>query len=152
MRVFRGLPCPGAAAQMADAKPPDPDGVEILMKKSVVSLLRHGGALAVALWLLPAGMASASEPTSGSMRCGTHLVYVGDPKYEVLNRCGEPDSASLVGERLQRLAVPYGPLRYSTESLVPVEEWIYERGYGRFIRILTFEGDTLERIRLGPRK
>lgn len=122
------------------------------MNTSNLRLLCHDGALAVALSLLPAGAPWASEPTSGSMRCGTHLVYVGDPKYEVLNRCGEPDSASLVGERLRRLSVPYGPLRYSTESLVPVEEWVYERGYGQFIRILTFEGDTLERIRLGPRQ
>ncbi len=122
------------------------------MNTSIQKLLRHGGTLAAALSLLLAGVAWASEPTSGSMRCGTHLVHVGDPKYEVLNRCGEPHSASLVGERVRRLAVPYGPLHYSTESLVPVEEWIYERGYGQFIRILTFEGDTLERIELGPRK
>lgn len=93
----------------------------------------------------------ASQPTSDSMRCGSYLVYVGDPKHEVLRRCGEPDSAALVGERLHRFALPYGPLHYSTESLVPVEEWIYERGYGRFIRILTFEGSTLTRIELGPR-
>lgn len=114
-------------------------------------LSSHTAVLVAALSTLIAGGTPASEPTTGSMRCGTYLVYVGDPKYEVLNRCGEPHSATLVGERVRRLAVPYGPLHYSTESLVPVEEWIYERGYGRFIRILTFEGGTLKRIELGPR-
>ncbi|RME32534.1 MAG: DUF2845 domain-containing protein [Gammaproteobacteria bacterium] len=69
---------------------------------------------------------------ASSLRCGNLLVLVGDSKYRVLDRCGEPDHRERISGDLER----------------PVEEWVYHRGPQRFTRILTFEGSTLIRIEL----
>jgi hypothetical protein len=36
-------------------------------------------------------------------------------------------------------------------STVTVEKWTYNLGYGKFLRILTFEGDTLVKIEKGDK-
>ena len=89
-----------------------------------------------------------------NMRCGNRLVSVGDTGYEVRSECGEPDSESFLGTRTKQVAVPFGPFpgRLAEAREVPVEQWIYNPGYGRFLRILTFVGGRLDAIELGPRQ
>ena len=70
-----------------------------------------------------AGEASAAD----AMRCGTHLVRVGDTKAKVLRECGEPTYREVI----------------SGEDEVLREQWIYEYGRRRFTRILSFRGIRL---------
>lgn len=81
-----------------------------------------------------------------SLRCGDRLVNVGDTKYEVLHRCGQPDYR----EHLP----PYGvEKRYSPYEkhhfYVDEEEWFYNFGSNRFVKILTFRNGYLRDIRQG---
>jgi len=114
--------------------------------------------------LLPA-LASAD-----SIRCGGYLVNTGDSQSRVLELCGEPQSARQDGfiEQVVRRndgnvvlnPVPPNPSpnpsqpAYETESrrIIPVYKWEYNLGHGTFLRILTFEGDTLVNITDGPRQ
>lgn len=56
---------------------------------------------------------SAPDVFATSMRCGGKLVEIGDNEYQVLNKCGRPTYEH--GNR-----------------------WIYDRGPGRFLKILVF--------------
>jgi len=67
------------------------------------------------------------------MKCGRFQVTVGDTKATVLRLCGEPAVREVVsgGEGA---------------TSVRKEQWIYDRGKGRFQALLTFEGVGLRRI------
>lgn len=82
-------------------------------------------ALTAALCLCLAGGAGAHA--SGSMRCSTELVILGDTKLDVLDKCGEPLFREIVSGADERR----------------VEQWIYRPGSGQFDRILTFRGIDL---------
>lgn len=110
-------------------------------------------------WLLVASVAPAS-----ALRCGRAIVSKGDYKSEVLRKCGEPVS---IDERViyEVIRVPaHGASRYETyryhddpqhtqtlykEITVPVvlEEWFYNFGSHRFMRVLHFVDGKLRRIK-----
>lgn len=91
--------------------------------------------------------------------CGSRLVSVGDSRYEVLAKCGEPSwRDAWEEERLERVGgVPYidGSPYYAsrvpifTNVHVLIEEWVYNRGSSRFMRILRFENNRLINIEVG---
>ena len=76
----------------------------------------------------------SGDPAAG-MRCGGSLVQVGDYKFEVLDKCGEPDIKEPVGYVIDR--------RGNRE--MAIEQWIYGPLRGLYY-ILHFEGATLKRI------
>jgi hypothetical protein len=82
-----------------------------------------GGMMAVA----------AARASADTMKCGRHRVINGDTKATVLQLCGEP---------LIREVISGGEGATSVRK----EQWIYDRGKGRFQAVLTFEGVTLTRI------
>ena len=108
--------------------------------------------------------------SADSIRCGGYLVNTGDSQSRVLEVCGEPQSARQDGfiEQVVRQndgailvnpaspnPYPYPrPPTYEVESrrVIPVYKWDYNLGYGTFLKILTFEGDTLVNITDGPRQ
>lgn len=108
--------------------------------------------------------------SADSIRCGGYLVNTGDSQSRVLEVCGEPQSARQDGfiEQVVRRKdsniilnpVPSDPNAnpgqpaYETESrrIIPVYKWEYNLGHGTFLKILTFEGDTLVNITDGPRQ
>ena len=68
-----------------------------------------------------------------AMTCGTNIVSVGDSKQSILDKCGPP---------------------YMKESLSKtgtMERWTYNFGSGSFMKILTFDGDTLDSIEDGDK-
>lgn len=84
---------------------------------------------------------------SDTMRCektdGTSgLVSDGDGKYRVLEVCGEPSAREHAGVLTQ--GVGWG--RYFQQVSIPLENWYYQCGYGRFDKVLRFQGDRLARI------
>jgi hypothetical protein len=94
-----------------------------------------------------------------AFRCGTRLVAVGDSKYEVLWKCGEPAWVeSWVEKRLEPYSIePFsdGHRFYlpnptiAAVVYVMVEQWIYDLGRNHFTRTLTFENSRLARIETG---
>ena len=94
---------------------------------------------------------------SYALRCGHALVEVGDYKYKVYEKCGEPDSIERHFERrvVQNSATiaPFSSqntLRFGQQQYVEievlVEEWIYDFGRSRFHQLLRFENGVLTNI------
>lgn len=65
-----------------------------------------------------------------SMRCNNGIVSVGNSKYEVLQKCGEPTRK----ETVYRTVNYYG--RPKTRSL---QEWTYDFGPNEFVYLLHFD-------------
>jgi len=96
---------------------------------------------------------------ASAFRCGARLVAVGDSKYEVLKKCGEPNWVETWLEKRiepysvepfvegQRFYVPNPS--FATVVYVTIEQWIYDRGRTQFTRVLTFENNRLMRIEIG---
>jgi hypothetical protein len=90
----------------------------------------------------------AASASGGAFYCGNDLVQPGDRKIEVIHACGEPDSVDTWEEIEDRGFFRYGHFWPSVEK-VRVEEWTYNFGPNRFIRILRFENGELVNIRDG---
>ncbi len=83
-----------------------------------------------------------------AMRCNSRLVSTGDRTFEVRQMCGEPDDRRVrLENRLVRIFQDGRLIEFLVQ--VEVEEWIYNLGPYRFIRILRFENDRLIRIDTG---
>jgi hypothetical protein len=85
------------------------------------------------------------------LRCGNDIVDVGDPKIEVLRKCGKPDivdrwdeEQGLLGSTANRI----GEGR-SIRAFINVEQWTYNFGPTRFLYILTFKNGILTEIKTG---
>lgn len=85
--------------------------------------------------LLLALLSAAFMAQAETLRCGSQLVSLGDRRFEVLQKCGEPAFRDLVGYSL-------GP---NQRREYPIEEWVYGPSNG-MLSILTFEGSRLRTI------
>jgi hypothetical protein len=104
-------------------------------------------------------VAAASQAAESDFRCANEIIAVGDRKFDVLRRCGEPSNVDVRQEiRTRNLGpVVLGPdnrIRiypgpFLVEELVTIEEWEYNLGPTKFIRYLTFENASLVKIALG---
>lgn len=84
---------------------------------------------------------TASVLTQGAwagIRCGSKLIDVGDFSAYVLRQCGEPQSRQVVSGA----AGADSPL---------VEQWVYDFGTSKPLRVLTFVGGRLQRLEDGGR-
>lgn len=104
-----------------------------------------------------------------SMRCGNKLVSTGDKKAEVLIKCGEPllQETIAIEEKKEYavLALKYpllykrGLLKSNNDAVIgkettisqSIDQWTYNLGQGKFLRILYFEGGELVAITDGDR-
>jgi len=86
------------------------------------------------LWLL--------APSAWALRCGSLLVNIGDYKLEVLRKCGEP---LFTDSRIEYRAIRLYGSGLELERVVPViiDEWTYDFGPNRFVRLLRFENGRL---------
>jgi len=77
--------------------------------------------------------------------CSEQVVTIGDSKSDVLAKCGEP---YLKDGHLEELSekLESGQVR---KTFVNVEEWTYNLGPARFVRILTFKNGKLVDISTG---
>lgn len=82
-----------------------------------------------------------------AMRCGNQLVTTGMTRYEVRERCGEPDDIS------KRYATVYRRTAVDETVAVEVEieEWFYEGGRNKLDRRLKFVNGALESEEVGSR-
>jgi hypothetical protein len=70
-----------------------------------------------------------------SMICGGDVTDLGDYKFEVLRKCGEPQIQEVIGYRVNR--------RGDREMIL--EQWVYGPRRGLYY-ILQFEGGRLKKI------
>ena len=92
-----------------------------------------------AILLLVAGVVDAH----GSLRCKGRIVDVGDTAAKVLALCGEP--ASRVATTVPvRAAVRNGFTRFT--GFATSEQWIYDRGYGKFPAVLFLDEGRIRRV------
>jgi hypothetical protein len=101
--------------------------------------------LAVTVATLIAGLVALAVRADDSMRCGNALITVGMVGAQVTAKCGQPKDKSVteVPQRARRsggTSAVVGTLR--------VERWTYDRGYGQFPALLTFEDGKLKSIEL----
>jgi len=77
--------------------------------------------------------------------CGPKIVSIGDLKYEVRAKCGEPAWKDYRHEEI--VESPDSPVEIS--RFVDIEDWTYNFGPQKLLRILTFRDNRLERIDTG---
>jgi len=108
--------------------------------------------------VLATGLLLAHASSSWALRCGNRVVSIGDTRYEVLSKCGEP---SFVEERDEeqlrsstRESYLYDPverkfIRPLVIERIIIEEWIYNFGPHSLIYYVRFENGVVDRIRTG---
>lgn len=108
-------------------------------------------ALLLAL-LLPGGAAAQS------LNCGGVLAGVGESKFSVLSKCGEPalkDIVCIPRPQVEVIVVPGargpGTRQIISQQCVPMEDWTYHRGQGNFLGIVRFYNGAVESVRDGDR-
>ena len=107
----------------------------------------------------------------GGMRCGSRLISVGDSKADVLLKCGAPMLKEAVGlkEYSKRIDIPLTSESNSIEKSTTegnrdtavvkrgetvtktIDQWTYNQGTGKLLKILVFEGGELIAIKNGNR-
>lgn len=116
-------------------------------------------------------LASTNSYAQATMRCGSKVISVGDTKAEVLLKCGEPllKDAVAVKEKSKRISIPLtsdtgnaaqdaaanaNPAEVQRRESVTkmVDQWTYDQGTGKLLKILTFEGGELVEIATGDRQ
>lgn len=134
-----------------------------------MSIPRFSSSAAGAIVILISQVVWAPAQADG-MRCGTKLVVTGDTKLEVLSKCGEPDfkeiikllkqskSVNLSDNSTQRgvnlnsrhsnvsSSTAQSGITLGTETIEAIEQWSYNQGPTKFIKLLTFRGGRLESV------
>ena len=91
----------------------------------------------------------ADADAYGSLRCKGRLINVGDSAAEVLSLCGEP-SNRLVTQVPVRQGSVFGFSRFA--GFASTEQWVYDRGWGRFPAVLHIDDGEIRRIEYLPRR
>lgn len=92
------------------------------------------------LLLLPHAGASAA-----TLDCTGGIISEGDPRADVLAKCGQPDSKESHDEELVERTGPGA----RQKTFITVEEWTYDFGPSRFTRIITLRNGKVSDIRSG---
>lgn len=103
-------------------------------------------ALYVACGAIAAAGLALAQPAAAAMRCGSDLVTRGDHKIEVLHKCGDP---ALVEPRgFQQYVYPHylGGVHPYVAAYGYVEDWTYNFGPRRFMRLVRFADSKVVRI------
>lgn len=91
---------------------------------------------------MPTTFAARADDT---LRCGSALVTVGMVGPQVVAKCGQPKDKE-VSDVPQRARRANGTS--AVVGTLHVERWTYDRGYGQFPALLTFEQGKLKSIEL----
>jgi hypothetical protein len=82
-----------------------------------------------------------------AMRCGNELVLEGAGALEVINKCGDPQ---YIEESVEYRSVTIDNMQAGLylqhETPTKVQEWSYNFGPRRFMRLLRFENGKLQTI------
>lgn len=107
----------------------------------------------IAFFILNAGLIYAAC----NMRCPVNgdsvIICDGDTKFDTVRKCGEPDYVEDIGiifsGRFGSVANSTGTEGSYEELAKSVEKWYYNCGEGRFMKIITFQGNEVVMIENG---
>lgn len=105
----------------------------VILKNGVIAGIRTGNY----------GYSKQTKQTR--QECSEQIVTIGDLKTDVLAKCGEPTWKDVHQEEFKE-RLETGLTR---SVFVNVEEWTYNLGTNRFVRILTFRNGKLADIKTG---
>ena len=108
-------------------------------------LPQRNGFFSARLAPLVLGFVALSARADDTMRCGNALITVGMVGPQVVAKCGQPKDKDVTDapQRVRRSNGTRGVV-----GTVRIERWTYDRGYGQFPALLTFEGGKLRSIEL----
>ncbi|MDH3716351.1 MAG: DUF2845 domain-containing protein [Gammaproteobacteria bacterium] len=107
-------------------------------EKQILRVARLAGALALLVLVV--------QPAQAAMRCGSQLVSDGDHKLQVLHKCGPPALVEYRGYQY-RAYLPHNLPGVHTQLIgANVEEWTYNFGPRRFMRLVRFADSEVVRI------
>ena len=89
-------------------------------------------------------------PSAEAFRCNARIVSVGEQKFDILAKCGEPTFRDWREEAVTETF--YDPLLkriVKHKAHILVEEWTYNLGPHNLLYILQFENSKLVKIRTG---
>jgi hypothetical protein len=92
---------------------------------------------------------TSAASAAGPLRCNGKLIRVGVPAAYVFSECGVPEN-QVIQESVARAGTLTGASRIIGIALS--EQWIYERGWGKFPAVLFFVDGTLKRIDFLPHR
>ncbi len=87
----------------------------------------------------------SSDLYAESLDCSGGIISVGDSRVDLLAKCGEPDHTESHEEAISERLDP--GLRQKT--YVTVEDWTYNYGPSKFMRIVTLRNGRVAHIRTG---
>ncbi|MDP9902329.1 DUF2845 domain-containing protein [Variovorax ginsengisoli] len=102
-------------------------------------------------------MSHVPAAAAQSLSCNGFLVSIGESRFSLLQKCGEPAFKDIVCvPRLQAdwYLSPYRgtpPQALLSQSCIPMEEWTFHRGSGNFLAIVRFNQGMVESVRDGER-
>ena len=82
-------------------------------------------------------------------RCGSEIVKIGDSTETVKRMCGKPSTHSQKGKESSTKSKKKKKEDGSETSYS--KKWYYDRGYGDYISVLSFKGNTLKKIQKSDR-
>jgi len=83
----------------------------------------------------------------GSLRCQGKIIDPGATMAQVLTMCGSPKTR-IIEEVPVRTRVASGFSRFIGITLT--EQWVYDRGWGKFPAVLWFQDGNVQRIEYLP--
>jgi hypothetical protein len=87
----------------------------------------------------------SKSDSSAQRECTEQVVAVGDSKSDVLSKCGKPTFKDKRQEELKGRTIS----GQEHTEFVTIEEWTYNLGPNRFLRILTFRNGKLTDMKTG---
>lgn len=92
--------------------------------------------------ILALGFSSVAD-AYGSLRCKGRLIGIGDTMEQVATLCGAP-----LGRRIDEIPVRsrVGSGFTRPAGTTTTERWVYDRGWGRFPAVLTFDRGRVQRV------
>jgi hypothetical protein len=93
-----------------------------------------------------AALVLAVQPAQAAMRCGSQLVSDGDHKLDVLHKCGPPALVEHRGYQYRAYLPHTLPGAHHQLIGANVEEWTYNFGPRRFMRMVRFADSQVVRI------
>ena len=74
--------------------------------------------------------------TLHALRCGDHLVSIGDRSFKIFKKCGEPVSKEQIGYTITK----------DEKRELKIDEWVYGPKNGHYYHLI-FEGNKLVEIK-----
>ena len=100
-----------------------------------------------ALLAAAAGLAVPLASAADSIRCDGGIVSGGDPKIDLIGKCGPPALQEV--RHLDRAGYVLGGLAERARVVSSVETWSYDFGPRRFLQIVTIERGRVVAIERG---